>query len=82
MPLHEIKGDKVIWRCDCCGSKFQMGKGLYEGIGVGELNATFCRPCFPESRFNVIEYQRGVDRMRRRLAGRVGGARTEAGAPQ
>jgi hypothetical protein len=68
MPLDEIKGKKVIWRCDCCGSKFQMGQGRYEGTGIEELNGTFCRACFPENRFSVVEFQKGVDRLRALLA--------------
>ena len=68
MALVRIDGNKVLYRCDCCGRRIQMGQGLYEGTGLDDPPGTFCRGCFPANPFNAREMAEEKIRLKDTLA--------------
>lgn len=68
MPFDAIEGNKIFYRCDCCGRRIQMGQGLYEGIGLDDPKGTYCRGCFPANRLNAREMAEETVRLKNTMA--------------
>ncbi|UOA17445.1 hypothetical protein DSM14862_00190 [Sulfitobacter indolifex] len=39
-------GDKIMYSCDVCGSRHQMGPGRYDGKFIPAYKMQVCMPCF------------------------------------
>jgi len=68
MPFEAIEGNKVFYRCDCCGRRIQMGQGLYEGINLDDPPGTFCRACFQANPLSAREMAEEKIRLKNLLA--------------
>jgi len=64
MSFEKVEGSKVLYLCDSCGRRIQMGQGRYEGTYVAELEGTYCKACFPAEPFSPQDRSEEIRRLR------------------